>query len=263
MQRLNLNLARTLILAIVLTLMFALAVSASADDGDGDGTGGGTTEPLTLTSSSVPDGSADVAADAVITLTFSKNVVNFTVRDNNMTCFSMRDAAGTAVPISVIMGDDQVDPSIRRIVQIAPVSALASGTTYILTISGDVTSKSGVSLGQDVAITFTTAPAAAAKAAPTAEPVPVAAAEPMAAPAAASETAAPEETPISSSESAGESAAPLIAPAVESPSADAGNGEQNNAEADGGNTVTLIIVLTVCGAAGFGIGYIFRRGFRR
>lgn len=146
-------------LLTVFILISALAVSAYADDGSGDGSGGGSGEPLTLISSSVPDEAEDVATDVVITLTFSKNVVNFTVRDSNKTCFSMQDAAGTAVPVSVIMGDDQVDPSIRRIIQVTPVLALSPGTVYILTISGNVTSKSGVSLGQDIAITFTTAPA--------------------------------------------------------------------------------------------------------
>gem|GEM_PF-5951405 len=150
---------KAFVFLMTLILISALAVSAYAGDGAGDGSGGGSGEPLTLISSSVPDGAENVATDETITLTFSKNVVNFTVRDSNKACFSMQDAAGTAVPVSVIMGDDQVDPSIRRIIQVTPVSALSPGSVYILTISGSVTSKSGVSLGQDIPITFTTASA--------------------------------------------------------------------------------------------------------
>jgi hypothetical protein len=151
------NLRRSaLLLALILAWCLPAGVPALAADGDGDGSGGGSDEPLTLASSSVPDGSTGVAADVVITLTFSKNVVNMSVQDNNMGCFSMLDAAGAPVAVSVLMGDDQVDPSIKRIIQIKPVSDLQPGAAYTLVISGSVTSKSGVSLGQDLTIGFTT-----------------------------------------------------------------------------------------------------------
>ena len=139
-----------------LCLVFCSAHSAFAVGGNGDGTGGGKGQPLVLASSSIANGAENVALNPKIVLTFSKNVVHFTVRDNNKTCFSMTDEGGNAVPIHVEMGDDQVDPSIKRIVTIVPQSTLTPGTTYLLKIGGGITSKSGASIGKDSYISFTT-----------------------------------------------------------------------------------------------------------
>ena len=187
-------------LAIVLLLtVLVLAFTAGiAMAGDGDGSGGGSNEPLTLASSSLPDGSVDVPTDVSITLTFSKNVVKMAVRDNNMACFSMTSADGTSVPISVIMGDDQVDPSIKRIVNIEAYG-LAPGTAYTLTIGGGVTSKSGVSLGYPVYISFTTKAAEEAPA-PAAEPAPAPAAPAVTEPSSQPETTEPEAKPEETTE---------------------------------------------------------------
>ena len=68
----------------------------------------------------------------------------------------MTDENGNSVPINVEMGDDQIDPSIKRIITIVPQSALKPGTTYLLKIGGGITSKSGVSIGRDSYISFTT-----------------------------------------------------------------------------------------------------------
>ena len=155
-----------LIAAVLIALSFA--ASSFAEGGNGDGTGGGKDKPLTLDSSSVPNGSENVSPDAEIVLTFTKNVVHFTVRENNMKCFSMTDSKGNNVPIDVIMGDDQVDPSIKRIVTIKPKSPLTPGETYLLKIGGGVTSKSGVSIGKDTYISFTVANTATTK--PTTKP---------------------------------------------------------------------------------------------
>ena len=146
--------AAALIAALFALLFFT--VQAFAEGGNGDGSGGGKDQPLTLVSSSVANGAQNVSLTPEIVLTFSKNVVHFTVRDGNMACFSMTDAQGNDVPIHVEMGDDQVDPSIKRIVTVSPQSALSPGTSYLLKIGGGVTSKSGVSLGRDSYISFTT-----------------------------------------------------------------------------------------------------------
>ena len=146
--------AAALIAALFALLFFT--VQAFAEGGNGDGSGGGKDQPLTLVSSSVANGAQNVSLTPEIVLTFSKNVVHFTVRDGNMACFSMTDAQGNDVPIHVEMGDDQVDPSIKRIVTVSPQSALTPGTSYLLKISRGVTSKSGVSLGRDSYISFTT-----------------------------------------------------------------------------------------------------------
>ena len=138
-------------------MLISLALNAFAEGGNGDGTGGGKDQPLTLVSSSIPNGSENVSTTPEIVLTFSKNVVNFTVRDNNAKCFSMTDSKGNSVPVDVIMGDDQVDPSIKRIITVKPKSPLTPGETYLLKIGGDITSKSGVSIGRDTYIGFTVA----------------------------------------------------------------------------------------------------------
>ena len=143
-----------LIAAALIALSFAFF--AYAEGGNGDGTGGGKNKPLTVTSS-ISNGAENVSPDVEIVLTFTKNVVHFTVRENNKNCFSITDSSGGNVPIDVIMGDDQVDPTIKRIVTIKPKSALTPGETYLLKIGKDVTSKSGVSLGRDTYISFTVA----------------------------------------------------------------------------------------------------------
>ena len=148
-------------LFFALCLLVCCALSAFAGDGsgggNGDGTGGGKGQPLVLASSSIANGAENVSQTPQIVLTFSKNVVHFTVRDNNKKCFSMTDESGNSVPINVEMGDDQVDPSIKRIVTIVPQSSLTPGTTYLLKIGGGITSKSGVSIGRDSYIAFTVA----------------------------------------------------------------------------------------------------------
>jgi len=142
---------------IALFTLLTFACAAFAEGGNGDGTGGGKDKPLALETSSITNGAQNVPVDAEIELNFNKNVVHFTVRENNMKCFSMTDGSGKSVPVEVIMGDDQVDPSIKRIVTVKPKNALEPGTVYMLKISKNLTSKSGVSLGKDTYISFTTA----------------------------------------------------------------------------------------------------------
>lgn len=146
----------SIILLVALLVIIALCPgTARAEGGNGDGTGGGSDKPLLLDYSSLPDGSTDVATDVSITLTFTKNVVNMAVRDNNSGCFSLTAADGTSVPVSVIMGDDQVDPDIKRIITVEAYG-LTPATTYTLAVSGALTSKSGVSLGDPIYLSFTT-----------------------------------------------------------------------------------------------------------
>ena len=151
------NMKRFVTVLIVLLMLLTCAVTAFAGGGNGDGTGGGKNKPLALASSSVANGAQNVSQNPEIVLTFNKNVVNFTVRDNNKKCFSLTDENGKSIPIDVIMGDDQVDPDIKRIITIKPKSSLTPGTTYLLKIGGGITSKSGVSIGRDSYISFTVA----------------------------------------------------------------------------------------------------------
>ena len=93
---------------LLCSMMIAFAGDGSGG-GNGDGTGGGKDQPLVLASSSIANGAENVSQNPQIVLTFSKNVVHFTVRDNNKKCFSMTDEDGNSVPINVLTGDDQVD----------------------------------------------------------------------------------------------------------------------------------------------------------
>ena len=45
-----------------------------------------------------------------IKLSFNKNVVHMTVCDDNKQCFALYAEDGTAVPLEVIMADDQMEP---------------------------------------------------------------------------------------------------------------------------------------------------------
>lgn len=145
-------------------LLFALlvcclsALSAFAEGGDGTGGGGNRDKPLVLVSSSIANGAEDVDPNARIELTFNKNVVNIVVREQNMQCFSVRDSAGNAVPITVEMGDDQVNPTdaVKRTVTIVPQSPYRAGETYLLTVKSGLAAKNGRDvLEKDTYIGFT------------------------------------------------------------------------------------------------------------
>ena len=208
----------SIILIVTVLLMILLTTgTAWAEGGNGDGSGGGSDKPLLLDYSSLPNGSTDVATDVSITLTFTKNVVNMAVRDNNSGCFSLTSADGASIPVSVIMGDDQVDPDIKRIITVEAYG-LSPATTYTLTISGALTSKSGVSLGDPVYLSFTTK---AAEPQPAPEPAPQPAAEPQPA---STETVTEKEQPASDqteaeaeSEKEKENAEAVSAPEKEEP----------------------------------------------
>lgn len=144
---------------IALVLIMSLLTALPALAGSGDGTGGGKGEPLRLVSSNPAGGQQDVALPLEIKLTFSKNVVHMTVSDNNRKCFSLYNAAGIAVPAEVVMADDQIEPEKKNDVIIKPLQSLAPGTAYTVKIAPELESKSGVTLGTPVSITFTTAPA--------------------------------------------------------------------------------------------------------
>lgn len=202
---------RKSILRIALFGLLTICLMASAL-AEGDGSGGGSNVGLALAESSVPDGAVDVALDVSIILTFNKNVVNMSVKDNNMGCFSLAAASGE-VPVSVLMGDDQVDPSVKRIVTIKPKSQLSPDSVYSLTISKDLTSKSESSLGQDVTLRFTTRGAPAAPGDPSPSPVLTPAAtpspsEPPAVPAASAQTTALSPSPSVSAQTPSQTAVP-------------------------------------------------------
>ena len=146
------------LLALVFLLLFSFPGFAENGSGDGSGDGAGRETPLTLASSSVPNGSENVDPNVHIVLTFTKNVVHFNVRENNMKCFTVKDSEGNVVPIRVEMGDDQVDPDVKRIVTIVPQTPYKAGETYVLTVRHGLTAKNEENvLERDVYLSFTIA----------------------------------------------------------------------------------------------------------
>lgn len=142
-----------LILSMILLAFLCLPAFA----GQGDGSGGGQGEPLRLDSSTPYNGQSGVPTDVQVTMTFNKNVVNMTVSDNNLNCFSLYAADGSKIPIEVIMADDQVEPEKKRIISLKPLQDLKHNTAHTVKVSSSLESKSGNTLGGDLAITFITA----------------------------------------------------------------------------------------------------------
>jgi hypothetical protein len=128
--------------------------------GQGDGSGGGKDQPLSLTSSIPADGQKDVSPTTEILLSFSKNVVYMTVCENNKKCLALYAADGSKIPVEVIMADDQIEPEKRRDIQLKSLQSLEPATSYTIKISPELRSKSGVTVGQEITVSFTTAGAA-------------------------------------------------------------------------------------------------------
>lgn len=147
-------------LPIVLLMMFLLnlfsVLPVWAEAGTGDGSGGGQNVALGLASSSPADGATGVAVTGQIKLTFNKNVINMSVKDNNLKCFALY-GNGQQVPINVVMADDQIQPEYKRLVTVVPQQPLKPGSKYTLKIAPELQAKSGAVLGREATVTFTTA----------------------------------------------------------------------------------------------------------
>ena len=142
-------------IAVIAAVICVFCINLNVWAGNGDGSGGGSGKPLTLVASSVENNQQNVPTDSEILLEFSKNVVNFTVKEENAKCFSLVDDKGNNVNIEVVMGDDQVDSSIKNFITRAP-EKLEKDTVYTITIDSKITSKSGVNMEKDEIITFST-----------------------------------------------------------------------------------------------------------
>ncbi len=159
--------ARTNACAIFTALLLVLVsvFPVYAEGGDGSGGGENHDKPLVLDHCNITNGQENVPANARIELYFTKNVVNIAVRDGNKTCFSVTDGSGNNVPITVEMGDDQVEPTdaVKRTVTVVPDSPYKAGETYLLKVSKGLAAKNGRDvLEKDVYISFTIAEATTA-----------------------------------------------------------------------------------------------------
>jgi hypothetical protein len=113
-------------------------------------------KPLELSTAEPADGAVGVPINQFLMLTFSKNVVNFSVSENNAGCFGLETLSGEEIEIEIEMGDDQMEPELKRIVKVIPVSPLEHNREYYLTVSGELQSKNGEILGEEVIIRFAT-----------------------------------------------------------------------------------------------------------
>lgn len=141
-------LKKSILILLCCLLMVSISFATSG--------GGGKNNPLTLDSSNPEQGQKDVALSTEIKLTFSKNVVNMKVKDENEKCFALETADGTNIPIEVQMADDQIEPDKKNDVILVPKEELKEGTTYTVKVSPQLQSKSGVSIEDELNLTFTT-----------------------------------------------------------------------------------------------------------
>lgn len=135
-------------IVVVLLLCLTMGVVNAGD-------GGGKSQ-LGLDEAELTQDLENVGSTEVIKLTFTNNVVNLKVKDNNMECFSMSDEEGSFTEFEVLMGDDQVDKEIKRIIEIKPTTAWKTGTTYTIHISKELSGKNEMLLGEDIELEFTT-----------------------------------------------------------------------------------------------------------
>lgn len=145
------------LICIFSLLMFAGTGLAAGGAGGGGGSGESDGTPLSLASSTPAAGAKNVTVDAQIKLTFSKNVVNMTVKDNNVKCFSLLDAKGQAVAVEVKMADDQIEADKKNDVILVPRQPLNGGQQYTVVVSKDLTAKNGTKLDKETKIAFSTA----------------------------------------------------------------------------------------------------------
>lgn len=150
-----------LVLTVLMLSAMAPAAFAQGGGGGGGGQGGGKGQPLELLSVTPADGAVNVSLKPEITMVFNKNVVDLRVREANAQKFSMKDAAGNAVPIDVVMADDQIEPEKRDIITIVPREQLKPGTVYTVVVAPGLESRSSDKTDKEITVTFTTAAAGA------------------------------------------------------------------------------------------------------
>jgi len=148
-------------LTVILTIAMLLAYPgadyfAKAADGEGDGSGGGQNNPLAVESCVPADGAAGVTNLEYVKIVFTKNVAYITIREANKKCFSLW-SGGQRIPAEIIIADDQIEREKRNDVLVKPLQSLRPGATYLVEITPDLQSKSGIFLGQKVVISFTMA----------------------------------------------------------------------------------------------------------
>ena len=133
----------TSVLSVLIALLMVLNITAFAEGGNGGGD-----SPLTFVSAKVGDTELEgsrVAPGSVITLTFSINVTDESVLENNIGKVKVKNADG-AVACTVSAGEEKT-------VLLVTLGDLAKGD-YTLSIGGKLAAKNGNTLGDSVEIAF-------------------------------------------------------------------------------------------------------------
>ena len=147
-------------MATVVALCLSMSVVAFAEGGNGsgggkgDGSGGGNGQnaPLVLEECSIEDGQKDVPTDCKIMLSFSKNVAELSVREQNEKAISLKKSNGESATYEVIF-PDEFDS--RRNIEIN--ATLSPQESYVLAIDQTLVAKNGVNtLDKIYEINFTT-----------------------------------------------------------------------------------------------------------
>lgn len=138
---------------IIFLLFLPLNVYGKTGGGNGDGTGSSHNKPMVHYTITV-GGRADMAPDSDMIIAFTTNVVNLRVKDNNLACFKLYDNNDNPIEIDVIMGDDQVDRSIRHLVTIDPKDDLIPGENYYILVDKSLQSKNGEEMESEVKIDY-------------------------------------------------------------------------------------------------------------
>ena len=142
---------KKLLMMIMVITMSIGATTVYAGDGQGDGKSN-----LQLESSMPESGAKEVDVNSQIDLKFSNNVINMKVAENNLACFTLLDSQDNALEIEVLIGDDQMDPTVKNDVTVKPVKALEENESYRLVVSANMTAKNGMAMAEDAVIDFET-----------------------------------------------------------------------------------------------------------
>lgn len=138
---------------LMVITMFVVMGTTTIYGGDGQGDG---KSQLQLESSVPESGAKEVDVHQSIDMKFSNNVINMKVSDNNLKCFTLLDSQDNKVEIEVVMGDDQIDPTVKNDVSVKPVTPLEENEHYRLLVSANMMAKNGMAMGEDVVIEFET-----------------------------------------------------------------------------------------------------------
>ena len=91
----------------------------------------------------------------IVEFTFSKNVVNMVVSENNSKCFMVINKEnGNKLPLEVEMVDDQIEREKRNNINLILKNGIESLKNYQIIVSPELESKSGEKLGEELVLEF-------------------------------------------------------------------------------------------------------------